>query len=53
MIFLNQIILTAKEESISVKLTEIYFKTFRRFMDSKSELVQTRILSAILTGKTP
>lgn len=50
LIFLNQVILTAKESAISAKLTEIYFKTFERFMDKESDLVQTRILTAILTG---
>ena len=43
-------ILTTKEENVSLKLTEIYFTVFRRYMEDTSTLVQTRILTAILTG---
>ena len=50
LILLNQVIITAKEESVSLKLTEIYFTIFRRYMEDTSSLVQTRILTAILTG---
>merc|ERR1712137_540901 len=50
LIFLNQVILTTKEENVSLKLTEIYFTVFRRYMEDTSTLVQTRILTAILTG---
>jgi len=49
LIFLNQIILTKADSDVSVKLTEIYFYTFKKFIAASGQ-AETRLLSAILVG---